>query len=646
MAGTAQNDGDSLRKELGRASGEQRIEILHKLIKIDWLNYPDQAMKYANEALEESRKLDDQASISKSLRLIAGVYYYLGDFEVSLDYNFRALEIASIIADSTLIGNCYNNIGLINYNLGSYPIALEYLLKAKRIKEIEGDFSVIATTLNNIGLVYERVSQFDKAREYFSQALEYASDLNVGNQIIYSNNNIAITFLRENDLIRARAHFNEALSLARITGNINWGAVSLRGIGEIMRIERDFDSASYYFHESLTASKEIGDKKGISETYYFFAKLALDQGEFIATKMCLDKSQEMALELKLRQQMLDNLGLYAEAYRKLGDSANEIKYLKDYVSLRDSLYLDIVSRTLEVIPSKLEEENSRLRLAEEQTELQTTIRLYIVIILLVVPLIIILIFSLRLNRRKNRVLIESNEEIQRTQKLLITSEKMASLGLLSAGIGHEINNPLNFIKHGALTLESKLKEDFPESMDQFESYFKAINEGVTRASKVVNSLSHFSRSGSDLDEQCDISGVIDNCLIILNEKFREKIELVKDYQSKTPIVLGSEGGLHQAFINILSNAEQSIEGNGTIKISIIDDGRDLLIKIQDSGKGISEENLSQISDPFFTTKSPGEGTGLGLFITYSIIEQHKGHIRVVSEPNSGTEFIVSLPLSK
>ena len=242
--------------------------------------------------------------------------------------------------------------------------------------------------------------------------------------------------------------------------------------------------------------------------------------------------------------------------------------------------------------------------------------------------------------RKNQALQDAMENLTKAQNQLIQSEKMASLGLLSAGVGHEINNPLNFIKHGVISLDKEMELQFGDSKSLVAPYIDIIKEGVKRASGIVKSLSHFSRQGQSMNEVCDVHEILDNCLLILNNKLEYRITIDKNYCSQKVKIHGNAGKLHQAFLNILNNAEQSIKHEGKITISTQIEDHDVIVSIRDSGIGIEPENLNKISDPFFTTKPPGKGTGLGLFLTYSIIEEHKGKISVNSILNSGTEFLV------
>jgi signal transduction histidine kinase/streptogramin lyase len=241
---------------------------------------------------------------------------------------------------------------------------------------------------------------------------------------------------------------------------------------------------------------------------------------------------------------------------------------------------------------------------------------------------------------------EALDNLEKTQNKLVETEKMASLGVMSAGIAHEINNPLNYIKGGSFSLRQMIEEDNLKNSSEYFQFLEAIDAGVHRASQIVKSLNHFSRQNKSYDNPCDIHQIIENCLMIISNQTKNRLTIEKKYTTENHVLTGNEGQLHQMFLNIFTNAEQAILDEGTIIIETESVGRFFTILVKDTGQGISKENLKRIKDPFFTTKEPGKGTGLGLYITHSIIENHHGTIDFTSVVGEGTEVFIKLPLDQ
>ncbi|MCB1177801.1 MAG: GHKL domain-containing protein, partial [Leptospiraceae bacterium] len=235
------------------------------------------------------------------------------------------------------------------------------------------------------------------------------------------------------------------------------------------------------------------------------------------------------------------------------------------------------------------------------------------------------------------------KELKEAQGLLVHSEKMASIGTLTAGVAHELNNPLNFIQAGLEALTRFLEKTLGKELSNFQPFFKVMQEGVDRATGIVKALNQFSRSQDRMDEKFDVKEVIENCLTMLASQIKTNIQLNKLFIDKEALILGNSGKIHQVFLNIITNAIQAIQDTGNIEIVIEKSLGNIIIRIKDSGIGIPEENFSKLGTPFFTTKDIGQGTGLGLSISYKIIEDHKGRITVNSEIEKGTEFIVTIP---
>lgn len=255
---------------------------------------------------------------------------------------------------------------------------------------------------------------------------------------------------------------------------------------------------------------------------------------------------------------------------------------------------------------------------------------------------------------KNEIINMQNSELkaaishlQETQSQLLQAEKMASLGILTAGVAHEINNPLNYIMGAYVALNTiMLHDSIKENEDKIQVLLNAIKTGVDKAAAIVQGLNQFSRDNQTYEEDCNIHEIIDNTITMLNNQLKHRIVVEKKYAEQDIVIKGNVGKLHQVFVNLLSNSSHAIKEEGRIVIETKYDKTNTIIKITDNGEGISAENLQKITDPFFTTKDPGKGTGLGLSITYNVIQEHKGLMHFESELGKGTSAIITLPLNK
>lgn len=250
--------------------------------------------------------------------------------------------------------------------------------------------------------------------------------------------------------------------------------------------------------------------------------------------------------------------------------------------------------------------------------------------------------------RQKQKLDMALDELKHTQMQMVQSEKMASLGILTSGIAHEINNPLNFIQSGLYALELTIEEASiqKEVVNDLQSIIEKMNIGVKRSSAIVKSLNMFSRKDSHVIRKCNIHEIIDNTLLILNHEIKGKCEVHKFFTDQKYVLEGNDENLHQVFLNIIMNAVQALHEDGelTIRTEVIDNNQ-LKIKVSDTGRGINKEIMDRIYDPFFTTKEPGEGVGMGLSIVYKIIKEHQGTIQYISELNKGTDVIITLPIN-
>ena len=223
-------------------------------------------------------------------------------------------------------------------------------------------------------------------------------------------------------------------------------------------------------------------------------------------------------------------------------------------------------------------------------------------------------------------------------------EKLSSIGLLAAGVAHEVNTPLTGVSSYTQMLLGMLNETDPK-----HALLQKVRTQAERATNIVNNLLNFSRTGSATEfAELDIERVLDDTLQLLEPQLRRsQIEIVRSYAEDVPEVYGNAGKLQQVFTNLILNARDAIPDGGriTVATSTSDDGSPV-VEICDTGIGIAPENVAKIYDPFYTTKGVGQGTGLGLAVSYGIIQEHAGRISVESEPGQGTTFRITLPSAR
>ncbi len=307
----------------------------------------------------------------------------------------------------------------------------------------------------------------------------------------------------------------------------------------------------------------------------------------------------------------------------------------------------MLDRILEINSQELLDSNAEMRLLQEQLRL------------------------------RNIELEKALHEFKQMQNTLVQSEKMASIGQLTAGIAHEINNPLAFVSSNLNRFAEYFKEilalldEWRESAsvcedreeyarrsaavrlheedadveflrEDFSTLMQFTVQGTDRMRTIVDRMRAFSHMSDEVHSEVDLNAAIDDTLAIVWNEVKYKAAIVKEY-AVLPLLCCNEGEVKQVLVNLLVNAAQAIEGKGTITLRTRDDGANAVIEVADTGSGIPADVQNRIFDPFFTTKPVGKGTGLGLWICATIVGKHGGTIAVQSEVRRGTTFSISLP---
>ena len=660
------------------------------------LSKPDSALREVREAEKLRESLTDRQMMPDVWLLLGNCYREKYDLEMAVHYYDLVEKV--VPTGTTLHAQYLLNMGEVYFRQGDFPKALKnWGLVLAFHRKLNYKYE-LASLLYRMGEVFEEQGYYDLASEYLSNSLsisEKASYRYLMGEVYYElgwvfyrskNLDLAIQNIR-----RAEPVFKETKQELRLAGCLNIRALiqmkkrnydsslyyhrlslkdrerignamavssSLHNLGELYNTMNEPKRALPYLWKGVKIDEQVGDSYGRSIYYFQLGKSYNLLGGSDSTKFYLDKALELAVPVAATDVVRISYGEMADYLQKIGQPAQAIAYYKKFIQLNDSLFNKQTSqslasyRTLYDVEKKEREIdllNKDNLIAKAQSEEQKVLFYSAMAGLLV--LIATVAFYYRFAKRLSAVNQEvgkSNanlkgalDDLHKTQAQLIQAEKMASLGLLSSGVAHELNNPLNFIKGGVNALTTHLNES---QLKEVKPYVDIVNEGVNRAAAILKGLGHFSRQSDRQNEMCDLHKIMDNCLLILNNKLKHRITIEKHYTQAPVVMSGNEGRLHQAFLNILSNAEQAILDNGTIRIETSVNDKTISVAITDTGIGISEENLPRISEPFFTTKPAGQGTGLGLYITYSILEEHRGKVYLKSEVNKGTEFLVLFTL--
>ena len=267
------------------------------------------------------------------------------------------------------------------------------------------------------------------------------------------------------------------------------------------------------------------------------------------------------------------------------------------------------------------------------------------------------------------------EQLSSAKSQLMQSEKMASIGQLAAGIAHEINNPVGYIRSNLEVLSSHVQDisafmaatkdviaeqklinderyigllkeyDMEYIIEDTDDIVTSNLEGVDRISEIVNGLKTFTHQGETDFSALSIGQIVSAALNVVKNEVKYKHDVQHILSDQDIYIFGKLGQLQQVFVNLFVNAAQAMPDGGSIKISYVLNNKSCQIMVSDTGSGMSETTQNQLFNPFYTTKAVGEGTGLGLSISYSIIEAHKGSIEVESAIGKGTTFVITLPLA-
>jgi signal transduction histidine kinase len=612
----------------------------------------------------------DQVDTSRMLDL-AHLGYYLRyiNMDSSLYYARSALSLAEQLKYPRGEADVLSILGLIYRDKGELPRALELELKAQQIGE-KFDDTVNASCLRRMGIIYYDLKDYRKTIDYCREA--YDIDRLIGNYRGQVSDNLvtAMAYIEMKDR-------DSAWYFIQKSGNYvkDFEADFLWIRGKIYWLKNNKDSAMADWREGL--------RSGLIMNYFrSVCFIFIEMGTAYRQMKQLDSSiiyAKKGLENAMKASNEKGILLASEMLFELNDSLHKpeaLEYLKIATAAKDSLE---GAGNITTIQKIIANENAR------QTEIQTERSSYqsqlrqLMLAMGMGAILIIAIILYRNNRKKqktNFILARQKAEIQETlaqlkstQSQLIQSEKMASLGELTAGIAHEIQNPLNFVNNfsqinselvdeAELAIKKGNSNDAIEVLSNLRNNELKITEHGQRADAIVKSMLQHSRTSSGQKEKVDINALADEYLRLSYQGMRARDRL---FEAKITTAFDSNIGkinvipqdISRVLINLYNNAFYAVREkakqlpNGYEPyVSVITSKANgkVEIAVKDNGNGIPENIRQKIFQPFFTTKPTGTGTGLGLSLSYDIIKAHGGEIKVETKEGEGSQFVIQLPI--
>lgn len=242
------------------------------------------------------------------------------------------------------------------------------------------------------------------------------------------------------------------------------------------------------------------------------------------------------------------------------------------------------------------------------------------------------------------LLLEDVTQRVEMEARVIETEKMAAVGLLASGVAHEINNPLAIVSaHSEDLLDRMQEQGMPPDSQEIQSILKIVSEQIDRCKQITGRLLHFARRGKQGNDPMDAGIAVEQTLVLLAQRARQKKLTFRSEIEPDLWVLGNENEWQQVLLNVLTNAMDASDEGTRIEVHAYREGETITVEVRDQGEGIPNQNLTRVFDPFFTTKPAGQGTGLGLFVSYGMVQKMQGHLSIESEEGKGTTVRISLP---
>ncbi len=653
---------------------------------------PDSAITFLDRQIELCHKAGYKKGESEALKIYGNALQNKGEFSSSLSYYEEALNIANSLPSEELVPGILNNIGLVNYNLGNYAEALSRFYEAIKGSENTGNLYVKAAAINNIALIYFEQEKLEEAKIKYREMLEIYSKLGNQGRMILAYNNIGDVELKQNRPLDALENLMIGHRSALELQSPEFIEMTARTLAGIYAALDSVDKAEGFYRQSIEIAEEKGYGVPYSHSLIGLADLYFNQGKYEEAHSYANEGLVQATQMGQPMQLRNANELLAKILEKEGNYEEALDKYKLFKQYSDSINNTQGRRLASALESEYEFSKKTLEF-EKSTLRQRWLIISAGIGLVTFLVILFLVFRNKNNlnkafnslkdktieiEHKNQVLENTLTQLKSTQQLLIQSEKMASLGELTAGIAHEIQNPLNFVNNFSelsmemlddINLEIE-KGDFEEVKfltSELKGNLSRINNHGKRAGSIVKGMLEHSRKNEGKKELTDLNQLADECLRLSFHGLRAKdktfnADFKAELDPSLPQISVISQDIGRVLLNLINNAfyactEQSQKSDATsqnwqtqnvkplVKISTGKEPKGVVISVVDNGPGIPESIKDKIFQPFFTTKPSGKGTGLGLSLSYDIVKAHGGELTVESAPGSGTTFSIHLPIT-
>ena len=606
-----------------------------------------------------------------------GSQYLLSDPATAKAYFQEGFDLSRSLSYRKGEADCLRFLGNVIKRQGEYPLALNNFIRALAISESINDSSGISAGLGHIGDIYSDQGDHYKARNYFMRAKEIDEKIHKNEELILMLLNIGKSYYRQNIADSAFIFLNQCYKLA----SENRFHFVMDGVfttlGQLHASKENNTEAMNYFRKSIPFSVSKGAYANLSDSYLGIANLFYKSDQ---TDSCISygiKSLAEAKTVNYVKGIMASSQLLSDAYHGLNND-EAFKYYKIAMTAKDSLFNAEKVRQLQELGFA---EQQRLQTLEDaKLDYQNKIRSYTLLSLVgaFMAIAIILLIANRNKIKANRMLHQQKEEIQRTlnelktaQAQLVQSEKMASLGELTAGIAHEIQNPLNFVNNFSEVnkeLLSELKGEIAKGNIEEVTLLannvidnqEKINHHGKRADAIVKGMLQHSRSSTSQRENTNINNLIDEYVRLAFHGMRAKDKsfnttINTNFDESIGEISVVPQDIGRVILNLLNNAFYAVTDKRKllgekfepiVSVATKRVNNNVLVSVKDNGVGISPQMVDKIFQPFFTTKPTGQGTGLGLSLSYDIVKAHAGELNVETIEREGSTFTFSLPSNK